>query len=116
MVMLLIAWIVVGCYFTLNLFVGVVVDNFSMIKAETDGSATMTAEQQQWVHTITAIANQRPQVHSLPPLLPLQAPFPCVSISVHAQRRVRCFSHLLSAVRRSFHLLSAVWPLACRWS
>ena len=41
---------------SINLFVGVIVDNFNKIKAESDGSATMTPEQQQWVDTMKAMA------------------------------------------------------------
>ena len=44
-----ISWMIVGCFVALNLFVGAIVDNFTRIKAESDGSATMTPEQQQWV-------------------------------------------------------------------
>jgi len=47
-----VAWIFFGGFFALNLFVGAIVDNFTRIKAETDGSATMTAGQQQWVNTL----------------------------------------------------------------
>jgi len=42
-------WIVVGNFVSINLFVGAIVDNFTRIKQESDGSATMTPEQQQWV-------------------------------------------------------------------
>ena len=44
-----IAWMFVGSFVALNLFVGTIVDNFTRIKSETDGSATMTEGQQQWV-------------------------------------------------------------------
>ena len=53
-------WMFIGSFFAMNMFVGVIVDNFSRIKAENDGSATMTPEQQQWVQTMKAMANQRP--------------------------------------------------------
>ena len=43
-----IAWMIVGCFVAINLFVGAIVDNFTRIKKETDGSASMTPEQQQW--------------------------------------------------------------------
>ena len=43
-----IAWMFVGMFVALNLFVGAIVDNFTRIKAEAEGSATMTPEQQQW--------------------------------------------------------------------
>jgi hypothetical protein len=43
-------WIVVGSFFVLNLFIGVIVDTFNTIKRHEDGLLFMTAEQQQWVH------------------------------------------------------------------
>ena len=45
-------WLVLGCFTMMNLFVGSVCDNFTRIKAEEDGSATMTDEQKQWVRTM----------------------------------------------------------------
>ena len=48
-----VAWIFVGCFFSLNLFIGAIVDTFTQIKKENDGSATMTAEQRQWVETMS---------------------------------------------------------------
>eukprot|EP00966_Prymnesium_polylepis_P266322 6152377-Prymnesium_polylepis.1 len=52
-------WMFVGSFFALNLFVGVMVDNFSRIKAEEDGSATMTTEQQQWVQTMQDLMSHK---------------------------------------------------------
>ena len=52
----------IGSFFALNLFVGVVVDNFNRIRAEQDGSATMTSSQQQWVDTMQAMMNQKAKV------------------------------------------------------
>ena len=49
----LISWMVIGCFVALNLFVGAIVDNFTRIKHESDGSATMTAGQQQWVQAMS---------------------------------------------------------------
>ena len=46
--------------FAINLFVGVVVDNFSRMQKAEDGSATMTPEQQQWADTMKAMANTIP--------------------------------------------------------
>ena len=62
-----IAWMFVGSFFALNLFVGVIVDSFDRIKKESDSSATMTAEQQQWVKTMQAMANQAPVKGKKPP-------------------------------------------------
>ena len=47
-----ILWLVLGCFTMMNLFVGSVCDNFSRIKSEQDGSATMTEAQKQWVRTM----------------------------------------------------------------
>ena len=55
-----IAWMFIGSFVALNLFVGVIVDSFNRIKQDTDSSATMTAEQQQWVQTMQALARQEP--------------------------------------------------------
>ena len=44
-----IAWILVGSFMALNLFVGVIVDNFSKLRAEASGSALLTEEQKLWV-------------------------------------------------------------------
>ena len=64
-----ITWMFVGCYFAMNLFVGVIVDNFNRIKkeAESGGSATMTAEQQQWVDTMKRAAREKPAKVTRPP-------------------------------------------------
>jgi len=55
-----IAWMFIGSFFALNHFVGVIVDNFNRIKKESDASATMTPEQQQWVQTMRTAAQQKP--------------------------------------------------------
>ena len=53
------AWIFVGNFIALNLFIGAIVDNFIRIKAETDGSATMTDGQLQWVNTMKSMVSQK---------------------------------------------------------
>ena len=55
------AWIFVGNFIALNLFIGAIVDNFIRIKAETDGSATMTDGQLQWVNTMKSMVSQKAQ-------------------------------------------------------
>ena len=57
----------VGCFFSLNLFVGAIVDNFTQIKKENDGSATMTAEQRQWTETMSLSMNKKGARALLPP-------------------------------------------------
>lgn len=54
-----IAWIFIGSFFAMNLFVGVIVDNFNRIKRNLEkqdagGTATMTSEQQEWSKTMIA--------------------------------------------------------------
>ena len=60
-------WMVIGSFVALNLFVGAIVDNFTRIKAESDGSATMTPEQQQWANAMRSLseptrAARRPRI------------------------------------------------------
>ena len=57
-----IAWMFIGSFFALNLFVGVVVDNFNRIKAVKDGSAHLTEAQAQWVDTMKASMGQKPKI------------------------------------------------------
>ena len=63
-----ILWLFVGCFFALNLFVGVVVDQFNRIQKEEGGSATMTEEQQQWVDTMKNAAQTKAIVAVKPPV------------------------------------------------
>jgi hypothetical protein len=44
-----VAWMFVGSLVAMNLFVAVIVGEFTKIKADSEGTATMTKEQQQWV-------------------------------------------------------------------
>ena len=62
-----IIWMIVGSFVALNLFVGAIVDNFTRIKSESDGSATMTPEQQQWVNAMKGGANTKPAKAARPP-------------------------------------------------
>ena len=71
-----IAWLLVGTFTTLNLFVGSVVDNFTRIKGELEGSALMTKEQKQWVRTLQdAKQNKKPVKVPKPPEHPWLKPF-----------------------------------------
>jgi len=71
-----IAWLLVGTFTTINLFVGSVVDNFTRIKGELEGSALMTKEQKQWVRTLRdAKQNQKPVKVPKPPDHPWLKPF-----------------------------------------
>jgi len=64
-------WMFIGNFFAINLFVGVVVEQFTAIKneaiAESGGSATMTPEQAQWVETMKMKAMAQPEKVTKPP-------------------------------------------------
>jgi hypothetical protein len=62
-----IVWMFIGSLFAMNLFVAIIVENFNKIKSESDGSATMTQEQLQWVSTMKAVTHQRPARIARPP-------------------------------------------------
>ena len=55
-----VAWVFTGSFFAMNLFVGVIVDNFNRISKQSEGTATMTAEQLQWVESMKALRRARP--------------------------------------------------------
>ena len=55
------AWMIVGAFISINLFVGAIVDNFTRIKKDSDGSATMTPEQQQWADAVRSMAANKAQ-------------------------------------------------------
>jgi len=70
-----IAWIyfciffmMIGSYLALNLFVGVVIDNFNKMKAQFDGNlAYLTPEQQEWMKTQEIARRLRPQKKKIRP-------------------------------------------------
>ena len=41
-------FVIVGSFFAVNLFMGVVIDQFGRMKEEFEGSALLTKDQQQW--------------------------------------------------------------------
>merc|ERR1719327_999000 len=53
-------WIFVGCFVTVNMTIGVVVDTFSQIKAENDGLLLMTEDAADWVKAQKQVLAQRP--------------------------------------------------------
>jgi len=59
-------------FFALNLFVGVVIDNFQRLKSEMEGSAFMTTEQQQWVNQQKLIARIPLTRQYVPPTNPIR--------------------------------------------
>lgn len=60
-------FISVMCFFVMELFVTVIIDNFNEIKAERDGSAFMTEKQIEWVRTQKQLASRRPKEFIAPP-------------------------------------------------
>ena len=56
-----VAFIVVGNFFILNLFVGVVIDNFNRLKESLDGLALLTRRQREWVDTQLAMSKVKPK-------------------------------------------------------
>ena len=76
------AWMIVGCFISLNLFVGAIVDNFTRIKQEDDGSATMTPEQQQWADALkSAYSNKAQRAPRKPEFAPRRAAFSLGQVS-----------------------------------
>ena len=55
-----VSWMFLGYVFAINLFVGVVVDNFSRMQKEMNGSASMTYQQQQWAATMRNVMKTLP--------------------------------------------------------
>ena len=61
-------FIVVGSFFVINLFVGVVIDNFNSLKAANEGGGIfMTEEQKEWSNTLKFVMKLRPKRKFLPP-------------------------------------------------
>ena len=46
----------------LNVFVGIIIDSYNDLKAETDGSVLMTEGQRRWVETMKMAAHAKPSV------------------------------------------------------
>ena len=61
-----IAVIIICSFLMLNVFVGVVIDNFNKMKADADGSALMTEQQKKWVEHIQYAMKAKP-IRMLPP-------------------------------------------------
>lgn len=58
----MLAWMVVGSFMALNLFVGAIIDNFQRIKDEddTEGPALVTPAQRQWISAVRLAASKKP--------------------------------------------------------
>ena len=62
-----ILWIVIGGMFLINLFVGVIVDTYTDVKEEADGSKLMTESQRQWVQVMGQSTGVKPVRRPPPP-------------------------------------------------
>ena len=67
MAVYLIGWIVLSAFFMLNLFVGVVLENFNRIREQEDGSGLMDDTQKEWTRTLQTILTIRPEKALRPP-------------------------------------------------
>jgi hypothetical protein len=61
-------WIVVGNFFIVNLFVGVIIDNFNMIRRENEGIKMLTNEQKTWVEIQKLFLKNKPTPFIKPPV------------------------------------------------
>lgn len=65
-----VAFIIVGSFFALNLFIGVIIDNFSKLKTKYANEARgvfMSETQQRYVDMLQNMIRRKPQKHTLPP-------------------------------------------------
>uniref|UniRef100_A0A7S3DJI7 Calcium-channel protein CCH1 n=1 Tax=Palpitomonas bilix TaxID=652834 RepID=A0A7S3DJI7_9EUKA len=60
-------WTIVGAFFVMNLFIGVVIDNYNEIKRKQDGEAFMTSDQKAWVDAMKIMLRTKPKKKDRPP-------------------------------------------------
>jgi hypothetical protein len=65
-------WIIVGNFLVLNLFVGVIIDNFNMIKESNSGVSIFRKEQKLWVEIQRLFLKKVPQKLIIPPEDPMR--------------------------------------------
>ena len=63
----IISWIVVSAFFLLNLFVGVVLENFNAIRDAESGSGLMSDDQKEWTKTLQSVLTVRAEKAIKPP-------------------------------------------------
>eukprot|EP00127_Corallochytrium_limacisporum_P001923 Clim_evm78s88 gene=Clim_evmTU78s88 len=68
-----VVFIIVGSFFTLNLFIGVIIDEFAKIKEECDGNALVSKEQKEWFGMMKHHLDNRREQGRLPNKPPKQA-------------------------------------------
>jgi hypothetical protein len=57
-----VVFIIIGVFFILNMFVGVIIFNFTVVREQLDGMSLLTQEQKLWVETQRMMLNFRPTV------------------------------------------------------
>ncbi|KAG2529910.1 hypothetical protein BBO99_00000965 [Phytophthora kernoviae] len=67
-----VAFIMVGSFFVVNLFVGVIIDNFNRMKAALGGDFMLTPEQKKWIEAQKAASRVGPVRIMKPPQHPLR--------------------------------------------
>lgn len=78
-----VAWIVVGAFFMLQLFVGAVIEQFNRARAEEDGRPSLlTPAQREWVHANQMITALRVAPRSARPSGPIRRA--CYAVARHA--------------------------------
>ena len=65
-----VAFVVVGSFFVLNLFVGVVIHNYNEVKVREDGLHFLSGEQKLWIETQRMMLNFKPVVKMVVPADP----------------------------------------------
>ena len=61
-----VVFIIVGSFFLLNMFVGVIIFNFNQVKSQMDGLSLLSSEQKLWVETQRMMLNFEPTVRQKP--------------------------------------------------
>ena len=61
-------FMLVSCFFLLNLFIGVIISSFNKEKDILGGNAYLTEKQKEWVDTHIIVLNAKPIRKALPPL------------------------------------------------
>eukprot|EP01062_Namystynia_karyoxenos_P061079 TRINITY_DN5302_c0_g1_i1.p1 TRINITY_DN5302_c0_g1~~TRINITY_DN5302_c0_g1_i1.p1 ORF type:complete len:1975 (+),score=527.51 TRINITY_DN5302_c0_g1_i1:57-5927(+) len=83
-------FIVIGSFFVMNLFVGVVIHNYNIEKRNVEGLNMLSAEQVKWIEMQQLMLTFRPKVKMLDGSLPYRRDRNGRRIKLSRQRRVAC--------------------------
>lgn len=70
--LIFVTWIIIGNFLVLNLFVGVIIDNFNVIKEKNSGVSMFRKEQKVWVEIQRLFLKKMPQKLIIPPEDPIR--------------------------------------------